>query len=94
MKSITIKKFTEEKPKHGDYVMWFPDSIYGSGTMRVGAVEYHWDNGDGSSIVYNDGDKEPESINGEKWLLNFHIDGMVVDQEDCYWVKTCEFFDS
>lgn len=61
--SLTFQSIAEKIPAHGQEIMFFDTRVngfgYQSGDLKEGKVYYQWDNGNGTSWVY---DGEPEFV--------------------------------
>jgi hypothetical protein len=76
--TLTFHSLQEKVPSHHQKILFFDSSVDGFGfitdELNVGEVFYRWDDGNGTSWIYEDGDSKLDSDEDEQVHLKLYIE--------------------
>jgi hypothetical protein len=90
--NIEFKNFKDEKPKHGDTIVYIHVSdFYSTFDFRFAQVEYSWDDLDGMQVFYEEGDEPP--VDCPHLFIGFDQFYESVDSDRTLWWKNFDEID-
>lgn len=91
--NIEFKNFKDEKPKHGDSIVYIHVSnLYNTFDFRYAQVEYSWDDLDGMQWSYEEGDEPPHDC--PNLFIGFDdLYEPITSDLTLWWKKTDEIFE-
>jgi len=96
MKSIKLYTFKEKRPDNEAVITYFTSDYMGFCEVRVGKVEYFWDDENGSSVSYSgeESSEEISSLHKNGYKLFYSVDGVTgLEESDDHWVDCAAMYD-